>query len=74
MNFCDFDIAEYTRFERLSQGDLNWIVPEKLLAFCGPSEHSGAIAKPPEHYLPFFKENCVKTIVRLNRAQYRTNV
>ena len=35
-NFEDFDHNEYEHFERVQNGDLNWILPGKFLAFCGP--------------------------------------
>lgn len=35
-NFDDFNQKEYEHFERVQNGDLNWIVPGKFIAFCGP--------------------------------------
>lgn len=39
-NFEDFCVKEYEYFERVENGDLNWIVPGKFLAFCGPCAES----------------------------------
>lgn len=35
-NFRDFNRDEYEQFERVENGDMNWIVPGKFIAFCGP--------------------------------------
>lgn len=35
-NFQDFCVKEYEYFERVENGDLNWIIPGKFIAFCGP--------------------------------------
>jgi cell division cycle 14 len=32
-----FDVEEYEHYEQVENGDLNWIVPGKLMAFSGPS-------------------------------------
>lgn len=32
-----FDVEEYEYYEQVENGDLNWIVPNKLMAFSGPS-------------------------------------
>lgn len=39
-NFDDFHLSEYECFERVENGDFNWIVPDKFLAFCGPHAKS----------------------------------
>lgn len=33
----NFNLEEYEYFEQVENGDLNWIVPNKLMAFSGPS-------------------------------------
>ena len=32
-----FNVEEYEHYEQVENGDLNWIVPGKLMAFSGPS-------------------------------------
>lgn len=32
-NFDTFDIQEYEYYEKVENGDLNWLVPGKFLAF-----------------------------------------
>jgi cell division cycle 14 len=54
----------------VQNGDLNWILPGKLLAFAGPT----AVAKvlwgyrtfTPEDYWGYFREHGVSAVVRLN--------
>jgi len=35
-NFKDFSVVDYEHYERVENGDLNWMVPEKIVAFAGP--------------------------------------
>ncbi|XP_048506022.1 dual specificity protein phosphatase CDC14A-like [Athalia rosae] len=69
-NFEDFDLAEYERYEQMRNGDLNWMVPQKFLAFVGPSTELGSVHHPPEHYVEYFKKNKVSAVVRLNKKSY----
>ncbi|XP_059425339.1 dual specificity protein phosphatase CDC14AB isoform X3 [Carassius carassius] len=74
LNFEMFDINEYEHYERVENGDLNWIVPSKLLAFSGPHPKSkienGYPLHAPEAYFPYFRKHNVTTIVRLNKKIY----
>ncbi|KAK8795413.1 hypothetical protein WA588_004256, partial [Blastocystis sp. NMH] len=69
-----FDIATYDHYERVENGDLNWIVQNRLLAFSGPSAVSatvnGVATLVPEDYLPLFSQLHVGVVVRLNRPSY----
>ncbi|RZF36487.1 hypothetical protein LSTR_LSTR015289 [Laodelphax striatellus] len=73
-NFDDFDVEEYEYYERVQNGDLNWIVPQKFLAFCGPHAKSkienGYPLHSPESYFGYFKKNNVSTVIRLNKKIY----
>lgn len=40
-NFDDFNYLEYEHYEIVESGDLNWILPNKFIAFCGPHSISG---------------------------------
>lgn len=62
---------------QVQNGDLNWVVPRKLLAFAGPT----AVAKhfwgyrtfTPEDYHQYFADTGVTAVVRLNNeARART--
>jgi cell division cycle 14 len=39
-DFDDFDCDEYEHYEKVQNGDFNWLVPQKFIAFCGPHPHS----------------------------------
>ncbi|XP_054712759.1 dual specificity protein phosphatase CDC14AB-like [Uloborus diversus] len=69
-----FDVEEYEHYEKVENGDLNWIVPNKLIAFCGPHSRSksenGYPLHSPESYFPYFRKHNVSTIVRLNKKVY----
>lgn len=73
-NFKDFDANQYLYYERVENGDLNWIIPGKMLAFSGPHHRSrldrGYPLHSPEHYHEYFKKYNVTTIVRLNKKSY----
>ncbi|CAH1394333.1 unnamed protein product [Nezara viridula] len=73
-NFEDFNVEEYEHYERVENGDLNWIVPQKFLAFCGPHAstkvENGYFVHSPEFYFTYFKKNNVSTIIRLNQKMY----
>uniref|UniRef100_A0A673NLU8 Dual specificity protein phosphatase CDC14A-like n=1 Tax=Sinocyclocheilus rhinocerous TaxID=307959 RepID=A0A673NLU8_9TELE len=74
LNFETFDVNEYEHYERVENGDLNWIIPCKLLAFSGPHPKSkienGYPLHAPEAYFPYFRKHDVTTIVRLNKNIY----
>jgi cell division cycle 14 len=74
-NFTDFNYLEYEHYEIVESGDLNWIVPDKFIAFCGPHMLSGTDNKgythhAPDKYFEYFQKNHVTTIVRLNYKFY----
>lgn len=74
INFETFDIDEYEYYERVENGDLNWIVPNKFIAFCGPHPKSeienGYPLHAPESYFPYFRQHNVTTVIRLNKKMY----
>ncbi len=35
-NYDKFDVQEYQNYEKVENGDINWILPGKLIAFSGP--------------------------------------
>ncbi|XP_058444202.1 serine-rich adhesin for platelets isoform X1 [Malaya genurostris] len=73
-NFADFDSQQYEYYERVENGDFNWIVPDKFLAFCGPHSKSrldnGYPIHAPETYFEYFRKYNVTTIIRLNVKIY----
>ncbi|CAB1314190.1 unnamed protein product [Coregonus sp. 'balchen'] len=60
--------------KRVENGDFNWIVPGKFLAFSGPHPKSkienGYPLHAPEAYFPYFRKHNVTTVVRLNKKIY----
>ncbi|PAA64436.1 hypothetical protein BOX15_Mlig011971g1 [Macrostomum lignano] len=73
-NFENFNVEEYEHYEQVENGDLNWIIPGKFIAFCGPHEQSslrdGYPLHTPEAYFPYFRKHGVTTVVRLNMRLY----
>ncbi|XP_060605231.1 dual specificity protein phosphatase CDC14A-like isoform X17 [Ruditapes philippinarum] len=73
-NFDTFDVDEYEHYEKVENGDFNWIVPNKFLAFCGPHPktkiENGYPLHAPEAYFPYFRKHNVTSIVRLNKKIY----
>lgn len=72
-----FDIQEYEHYEQVENGDLNWIVPGKLMAFSGPAgtpTHFGDWRTfTPEDYIQYFRKKKVSAVVRLNKRMYEAN-
>lgn len=60
--------------QRVENGDLNWILPRKFIAFCGPHAKSkvehGYPLHAPESYFPYFRRHNVTTVIRLNKKIY----
>mmetsp|Transcript_14268 Transcript_14268/g.21571 ORF Transcript_14268/g.21571 Transcript_14268/m.21571 type:complete len:488 (+) Transcript_14268:25-1488(+) len=73
-NYNSFDANSYLHFEQVENGDFNWIIPGKVLAFAGPKSTqfspSGLIQFTPEDYHELFLEAGVTAIVRLNKKVY----
>ncbi|KAK0394998.1 hypothetical protein QR680_001054 [Steinernema hermaphroditum] len=74
MDFNRFDADEYEFYEKVENGDFNWIIPNKILSFCGPHNKSyidsGYLYHAPETYFDYFHEHNITTIIRLNRKIY----
>ncbi|XP_007254123.4 dual specificity protein phosphatase CDC14B isoform X3 [Astyanax mexicanus] len=74
LDFSNFDVGEYEHYERAENGDFNWIIPGKFLAFSGPHPKSkienGYPLHAPEAYFPYFRKHNVTTIIRLNKKMY----
>lgn len=66
----DFDLEEYEKYEQLKNGDMNWIVPRKFIAFLGPSTEFENYTHYPEKYINYFLANDVSAVIRLNRKSY----
>ncbi|KAF5299577.1 hypothetical protein FQR65_LT09382 [Abscondita terminalis] len=73
-NFCDFNVLEYDTYDKLLNGDMNWLLPRKFLAFIGPTDNIIMNGHPPDHYVQYFLENDIKTVIRLNNKVYDSSV
>ena len=74
-DFEHFNIEEYEHYEQVENGDLNWYVDGKFLAFAGPHAErefgpGGYYTHRPEDYVPYFKRKNVSLVVRLNKPYY----
>lgn len=73
-DFKTFNLREYEYYEKVDNGDLNWIIPGKFVAFSGPSaqqrDADGYRRFTPEDYVPIFKKLGVGLVIRLNNKQY----
>jgi cell division cycle 14 len=73
-DYKKFNLKEYEHYEKVENGDLNWVVPGKFIAFSGPSsttkDSDGWRTFTPEDYVPIFKKFGVTMVVRLNKEQY----
>ena len=69
-----FDCEAYEHYERVENGDLNWAVPGKIIAFSGPharrTRWAGFQSLTPEDYWEPFKQAGVTAIIRLNKRLY----
>jgi len=67
-------LVRYSFYERVENGDWNWIVPGKLLAVCSPTSrpirNEYIVTHTPDHYIKYFKKTGIDTVVRLNKVEY----
>eukprot|EP00037_Helgoeca_nana_P015539 m.145285 g.145285 ORF g.145285 m.145285 type:complete len:419 (-) comp23066_c0_seq1:165-1421(-) len=74
LDLTTFNMEEYEYYERVENGDLNWVLPAKFIAFAGPhNEHrwdNGYPLLAPEDYFEHFRNGNVTDVVRLNNALY----
>jgi len=70
------DADWYENREKVENGDLNWIIDNKIMAFATPQTKTkdleGFPVWTPEMYIPLFKKWKIGTVVRLNKpSAYR---
>jgi len=77
MNWLDlpnFNVEEYEYYERVENGDMNWVLPQKFISFAGPHNEqkwdNGYPLLAPENYFDYFNKGGVTDIVRLNNPLY----
>jgi cell division cycle 14 len=78
LDYAGFNLEEYEKLEKVENGDMNWIIPGKMLAFSCPSvsatDESGMRCFTPEDYGPEFKRLGVGSVIRLNKTTYDSAV
>ena len=78
LSYSTFNLEDYEKWERLENGDMNWIIPGKMLAFSCPSTSSndegGWRCYTPEDYVPEFRRMGIDAVVRLNKKTYDATV
>lgn len=76
-NLAKFNLKQYTYYEAVENGDLNWIVPNKFIAFSTPNDTAskkGHKFFTAESFTPILKTLGVKLVVRLNDPLYNESV
>jgi cell division cycle 14 len=71
-----FNLNDYQFYEKVENGDLNWIIPGKFVAFSTPVDSSDAsdFTFGPDYYVPIFKKLGVGMVIRLNTKEYDREV
>lgn len=75
-NRLTFDLKEYKKYGKPENGDLNWIIPGKIMAFSTPvdSQQPDKTSFPPEFYIPIFKELEIEAVFRVGAKEYDREV
>lgn len=74
-DFNNFNVEEYEHYEQVENGDLNWVLEGKFVAFAGPHADrefsaGGYHTLRPDDYVSYFKKKNVTLVVRLNKSYY----
>ena len=72
-NFHKFDHREYEFNHKLENGDMNWIIPGKIIAFSSPTDNIKD-GLPADVFVSKFKKMGVTGVIRLNEPLYDANV
>ena len=72
--YNDFDHVLWEKMAKTENGDMNWIVPGKLLALASPcsgrARPSGVKMATPADVIPLMKQLGINHVVRLNKQFY----
>ena len=66
----EFDLNSYESLSRIENGGINWIIPNKLLAFAAPASKRTAKEMCVEDYSELFNRIGVSAVIRLNKEKY----
>jgi cell division cycle 14 len=77
-NPLHFDTVDWAKYEAVPNGDMNWVIPGKILAFATPYnsnviQTSWRVATPRD-LVPVFRARGITAIVRLCQATYDATV
>lgn len=76
-NPLNFDCQEWADCEMIENGDMNWLIPNKLMAFASPyptNEVQGFYVCTPKEIVPSFQKYGITRIIRLNNKTYDENI
>jgi cell division cycle 14 len=76
-NPTTFNPNSWSFFEALEHGDMNWLIPNKLLAFASPSTtnmYHGYRVCTAEELVPVFRDLGITTVIRLNGKTYEESI
>ena len=68
-NCLKFDYKEFELNHKLENGDMNWVLPKKILALSSPSDDEKD-GLPPEFFYDKFQKMKIRGIIRLNEMLY----
>jgi len=72
-----FNAVEYQEYASIENGDLNWIIPRKLMAFSTPIDESEEVKDAKftsEFYIPKLKELGITAVFRVGAKEYDRQV
>lgn len=73
-SLTSFKYDDYYFYSQVENGDLTWMIPDKIIAFAGPVSQSHPFFRyhpfTPASYIPLYKSRNVTAVVRLNEACY----
>ena len=73
----NFDVERWEYLEAVEHGDMNWLIPGKILAFATPYDTpivQGWKVSTPQELVPVFRELGITHIIRLCKKFYNENV
>jgi protein-tyrosine phosphatase len=77
LDMQSFNYEEYTRLEKIEEGDMNWIIPHRILAMSSPVDEDEEIQQyrmSLEDYAALLKKFGITAVIRLNRRTYDARV
>lgn len=78
-DYQTFDLEAFQNLNKYENGDISWIIPNKLIAFSGPLSTrrelgNGVYSLLPQEYVPIFRRLNVTCVIRFNNKCYDRKV